>query len=269
MPNKIDKEYLIKYYQNQTDDSERMYKCNEQVSQTIRLDKLKELTSPMSFQNKIVLSIGCGDGFSDMYILPNTSYKKYYGLDLSHFKIQECMKRVPKACGIIADAESVPFKDDAVDIIFCFETLEHLIDYDKTVQEIKRVLRPGGKLVVSVPIDNKLFIVLYRLINKLKIKNLVKKILMIPNSQAEDELFNEHINTFYYREFNRYLKNNFKGIYSGMCSFRLPSWLGKIIGINRSNLLREKLSVIPAGNFTLGSFEIGNMYGLTVLEYRE
>jgi SAM-dependent methyltransferase len=50
-----------------------------------------------------------------------------------------------------ADARSLPFGDRIFDTVVCSEVLEHIPDHDRAMQEIVRVLKPGGGLVVSVP----------------------------------------------------------------------------------------------------------------------
>lgn len=52
---------------------------------------------------------------------------------------------------VFANAESLPFADEVFDAIACFEVLEHLRDPQKAINEARRVLRPGGLYVISVP----------------------------------------------------------------------------------------------------------------------
>jgi SAM-dependent methyltransferase len=50
-----------------------------------------------------------------------------------------------------ADATSIPFADSAFAAVFLFDVLEHVDEEAKALSEIRRVLRPGGKLLVTVP----------------------------------------------------------------------------------------------------------------------
>lgn len=50
-----------------------------------------------------------------------------------------------------ADAQSLPFPDDAFDGVICSETLEHVLDDRQAAAEIHRVLRPAGMLFLTVP----------------------------------------------------------------------------------------------------------------------
>jgi SAM-dependent methyltransferase len=50
-----------------------------------------------------------------------------------------------------ADATAIPFGDSVFDAVFLFDVLEHVNEEAKALSEIRRVLRPGGKLLVTVP----------------------------------------------------------------------------------------------------------------------
>jgi SAM-dependent methyltransferase len=50
-----------------------------------------------------------------------------------------------------ADILNLPFKANVFDLIICSEVLEHIGDHQTAVQEVVRVLKPAGNLVISVP----------------------------------------------------------------------------------------------------------------------
>jgi SAM-dependent methyltransferase len=52
---------------------------------------------------------------------------------------------------VVAPGNALPFPDDAFDVVTCLETLEHDRDPFGTVREMRRVLKPGGALVLTVP----------------------------------------------------------------------------------------------------------------------
>lgn len=52
---------------------------------------------------------------------------------------------------LVADAHDLPFEDEAFDQVVAIEVLEHLKNPGQAVQEIARVLKPGGEIVVSIP----------------------------------------------------------------------------------------------------------------------
>ncbi len=52
-----------------------------------------------------------------------------------------------------ADICNLPFKDDSYDVIFCNHVLEHIPDDTKAMQELYRILKPGGFGVFQIPQD--------------------------------------------------------------------------------------------------------------------
>ncbi len=51
----------------------------------------------------------------------------------------------------VGDALNLPFADHCFDVVICSEVLEHVVAYRDVLAEIRRVLRPGGALIASVP----------------------------------------------------------------------------------------------------------------------
>ena len=54
-------------------------------------------------------------------------------------------------CDLHTDVESLPFENNSIDAIICLEVLEHVKNPFKAAEEIKRVLRPGGRLLLTTP----------------------------------------------------------------------------------------------------------------------
>ena len=52
---------------------------------------------------------------------------------------------------MVGDALSLPFPDDSFDRLICSEVLEHIPDYQAAMTEIWRVVKPGGRIGISVP----------------------------------------------------------------------------------------------------------------------
>lgn len=58
---------------------------------------------------------------------------------------------------IRADATAIPLADHSLDLVVAYDVLEHLLDHDACVQDVCRVLRPGGTFLVAVPCDPRLW----------------------------------------------------------------------------------------------------------------
>ena len=55
------------------------------------------------------------------------------------------------------DATALPVADDSLDLVVAFDVLEHIVDDDTAVAEVRRALRPGGTFLIAVPADPKLW----------------------------------------------------------------------------------------------------------------
>jgi methionine biosynthesis protein MetW len=99
-------------------------------------------------KNKKVLDIGCYDGFI-------TEKIKNYGNEVTGIELSKEGAKICRSRGIECveqDLESkFPFEDNSFDVVFGGEIIEHIFDTDKLLQEIKRILKPNGHIVLSTP----------------------------------------------------------------------------------------------------------------------
>lgn len=96
-----------------------------------------------------VLDIGCGDGTIDVYLQNNLGVK-VVGIDISKGAVEKAKQKGVEA-KVASAEEKLPFKNHEFDAVFWGDNIEHLIDPEFTGREIKRVLKPGGKLILSTP----------------------------------------------------------------------------------------------------------------------
>lgn len=52
---------------------------------------------------------------------------------------------------VLADARALPFRTGSIDTVLCFDMLEHVHEEQAVLAEIKRILTPAGRLILSVP----------------------------------------------------------------------------------------------------------------------
>jgi len=77
----------------------------------------------------------------------NHPHVRCVGLDLDPGKLHDM--RLPAVEG---NLEHLPFADGTFDITFCLHVLEHVEDDRRAVEELRRVLRPGGRALIMVPL---------------------------------------------------------------------------------------------------------------------
>ncbi|WP_316796713.1 class I SAM-dependent methyltransferase [Pedobacter agri] len=101
--------------------------------------------------NKRVLDIACGEGYGSNLLAEKASY--VYGVDISNETIVSALDKYIKPnlefkCG---STSLIPLSDHSIDVVISFETIEHHDEHDQMMNEIIRVLKPDGLLIVSSP----------------------------------------------------------------------------------------------------------------------
>ena len=99
--------------------------------------------------NADVLDIGTGTG-SNLRMLREEGYRNVTGIDLNPLAVRYCLAKGFTSV-LSGDATSLPFADGQFDIVLATDTIEHIDDDRKALQEIHRVLVPGGYAMIVVP----------------------------------------------------------------------------------------------------------------------
>lgn len=95
------------------------------------------------------LDLGCGDGGTSGLFLNSHGYA-YVGADISETAVEQAISHGLNAV-VIQDASTLPFENDRFDGVIFFEVIEHLFDVEAVLCEIRRVLKPGGVLLLTTP----------------------------------------------------------------------------------------------------------------------
>ncbi|HTW95019.1 MAG TPA: methyltransferase domain-containing protein [Tepidisphaeraceae bacterium] len=117
---------------------------------TDRLDEeLRRWLTPLIRRGDRMLDVGCGDGSRYAEYLLDAGVE-LHGTDISDVAVKSANQHGLRA--VMADlGQPLPFSHGFFDSIVCLEVFEHLLNPEYTAAEICRVLRKGGKLLVSVP----------------------------------------------------------------------------------------------------------------------
>lgn len=109
-------------------------------------------------KNDRVFEIGCGRGDFAFWLLENFGDRMEYfeASDFSPTAIEmakeyQTKHDVDDAVFTVHDIENLDFPDNHFDKIICFETIEHVPHPRKAVKELYRILKPGGKLLLTTP----------------------------------------------------------------------------------------------------------------------
>ncbi|MDQ3816838.1 MAG: methyltransferase domain-containing protein [Acidobacteriota bacterium] len=98
-----------------------------------------------------VLDIACGTGFGGPILL-NAKAASVLGIDISREGLEEARRELSDRYYLCqADGTRLPLRDNSIEVITSFETLEHTPFYRELLGEFRRVLMPEGVLILSTP----------------------------------------------------------------------------------------------------------------------
>jgi ubiquinone/menaquinone biosynthesis C-methylase UbiE len=98
-----------------------------------------------------VLDIACGEGYGCNLLASVAA--KVTGVDIDAATIQRAKQKYPASNVQFTTGacHAIPFPDHSFDLLVSFETIEHHDQHQAMMQEIKRVLKPEGTLIISSP----------------------------------------------------------------------------------------------------------------------
>jgi SAM-dependent methyltransferase len=100
-----------------------------------------------------ILDAGCGSG---RMLDELAAYGEVSGIDLSETAAAAARAR-GHAEVRVGPLETLPWEDDAFDLVTAFDVIEHTPDDRRTLAELRRVTRPGGRALITVPAYQRLF----------------------------------------------------------------------------------------------------------------
>jgi ubiquinone/menaquinone biosynthesis C-methylase UbiE len=99
------------------------------------------------------LDLGCGDGA----LTEHLRAARLVAADVSELALERARKRLSHAeLSELEPGDALPFQDSSFDLALCAECLEHVQDIQMLVSELRRVLRPGGRLAITTPAHGRL-----------------------------------------------------------------------------------------------------------------
>jgi len=104
---------------------------------------------------RVLLDVGCGDGTTAEVLracLATEGSRPFIaGVDWSSVAATAAGRRGFAVVRGTADDGRLPFRSESVDVVVVSEMIEHVVDTDAVLEEARRVLVPGGALVLSTP----------------------------------------------------------------------------------------------------------------------
>lgn len=137
-------EYNRKFYSKIFDNKAKRYYSIQKKKIEIVLKLLEK------HENGRVLDIGCGDGLIST-LIANVTKAKVYGVDISRKALSKAKKKGIITRAMNVDKQGFPFEEESFDAVFCGDLLEHLYDTENLLENVRKILKPNGYLIISVP----------------------------------------------------------------------------------------------------------------------
>jgi len=134
-----------------------------------------------------VLDLGCGTGYGSAILAE--SAMSVFAVDISRETIVYARENYaqPGIDFLVANCTQLPVRSESLDLVVCFEVVEHLSEQERLLDEISRVLKQDGLLVISTP--NRLYY-----------------------TEERQEINPYHTHEFDHEEFSSYLKRCFEEV---------------------------------------------------------
>jgi ubiquinone/menaquinone biosynthesis C-methylase UbiE len=123
---------------------------NDPKIQKYSLQMYHYLASKADLKGKHVLEVGSGRGGGAKHIASHFKPTSYTGLDIASSAVELANKihQVPGLTFVEGSAEKIPLADNSIDVVLNVESSHGYGNVDMFLKEVKRVLKPGGKLLM-------------------------------------------------------------------------------------------------------------------------
>ena len=150
-----------------------------------------------------LLDVGCA--YSYMLNRLGRKARLVCGVEYDFEKLREARRRFPRIHHVCASGEALPLQSGLMDVVTFFEVLEHVERQRRFLEEVHRVLRPAGRIILSVP--NK------GLAEPIDMDNLV----FTPALKAAKRLgLFRHVSDYHLRHHRHYSVQDLEGLFDGL-----------------------------------------------------
>ncbi len=137
----MDRSYYEKYHE--LEKGHWWFRARKEILE----DLLQRDILPRLRENPKILNAGAATGVSSLML---SEYGALTSLELDQSSC-DFMKEEYDLDVVCSGLEKTPFPDKHFDLICAFDVIEHIKDHEQSVKEMKRILKPGGKIFLTVP----------------------------------------------------------------------------------------------------------------------
>ncbi|MEI7741668.1 MAG: class I SAM-dependent methyltransferase [bacterium] len=134
------------------DHMEELYQARNPLVRFAHRQRIEKITQCVAeLKASRILDAGCGEGHLLALIKKRLPGAETFGSDIIEVALEHARVRSPDSTFVTARISEMPFADGYFDAITCTEVLEHVYDYREALKEFRRLIRPGGYLIVTFP----------------------------------------------------------------------------------------------------------------------
>jgi ubiquinone/menaquinone biosynthesis C-methylase UbiE len=134
----------------------------------IKASVVKKFIERNAGHAKIFLDAGAGRG--PYTNIAQNKYSKIFCFEYDQNELDCAIKNIENTNETIqfkkVDITDIPLESNTVDVAVCSEVLEHILDYNKAMSELYRVMKPGSTLLFSMPNGNSMLYGLSKIRNR-------------------------------------------------------------------------------------------------------
>lgn len=130
---------------------------NEPLPSKHELKRLRQtIIKEAGKSNRLFLDAGCGKAWAAEMLVPKG--KKVISMDISTYNTLKAIEKISHQdhAGLISDIYNIPLQKNSIDCIILSQVLEHLSDPSRAILSLSELLKPGGRLIITVPFDEKI-----------------------------------------------------------------------------------------------------------------
>jgi ubiquinone/menaquinone biosynthesis C-methylase UbiE len=141
---------FVKEYYGSTDFFNYGYWEPETQNQKEACENLMErLLAFLPYKCGSILDVACGKGETTKYLLRYYRPHQIVGINISQKQLDQCERNAPGCEFLPMDATNMTFENDSFDNVLCVEAAFHFDTREEFLREAFRLLKPGGRLVLS------------------------------------------------------------------------------------------------------------------------
>jgi SAM-dependent methyltransferase len=151
---------------------------------------INEIIGSFDLRDACLLDVGCWDGVECQSYGVSLKTQRLLGVEIFEAQAREAEARGIEVARVNLEQDKLPWADATMDVVVCNQVFEHLKDIFLPLDEIARVLKPGGRLVISVP----------------NLASLHNRVMLVAGRQPTSiRIFGPHVRGFAKGEFEAFL----------------------------------------------------------------